>query len=207
MGINLNTSNTINSDECSTELMESVSGCKACSLHMCRDLPVFGRGDMLNSSVMLVYSNPTVEEASCGKALEGDRYIPWKWAIGAMGLDVDKVFFTPVIKCRPVYRLEDRLECNYEHLSVCRNTHLRSQILHVRPEWLLISIDDSEVYTGQPPDDRVRPGAVGSGHIGGHYFHTMLLPSLDKLTHRDFQTFCTLGLVLRREEFTNVQYN
>ncbi|SDO75894.1 uracil-DNA glycosylase [Desulforhopalus singaporensis] len=117
-----------NLEEISTE----VAGCSACDLHRLRIHPVAGRGNE-QAKLLVIGDWLGIDEQNSG---QGGRYlfghrqdVMLSRMLAAIGLSVDQVFITNVIKCA----ISTSSQPHADHVRSCVS-YLRRQIAVIRPD-------------------------------------------------------------------------
>lgn len=111
-----------------------VESCTACGLHGERHLPVVGSGAVENVALMVIGEAPGAEDDRVGQPFRGKAGELLQAMLKAVGIpDETDVYFTHLLKCRPVGNRAPAAE----EVSACM-AHLRRQIALVRPRQLLV---------------------------------------------------------------------
>ncbi len=107
--------------------------CENCGLHKKRNKVVVGVGPLTGVDYMFVLEAPVREEDDEGRPLAGKSGALLKQLITQAGLDVSKIYFTNMVKCRtPDGRVPSGVETH-----ACA-AHLEFQISHINPKLLVL---------------------------------------------------------------------
>ncbi len=82
------------------DLKEEVRNCKKCDLYKNRTNPVFGKGP-IDAKIMIIGEAPGREEDLQGTPFVGKAGRELDSMLSAADIEIDEVFITNVVKCRP----------------------------------------------------------------------------------------------------------
>ncbi|MEJ2568140.1 MAG: uracil-DNA glycosylase [candidate division WOR-3 bacterium] len=114
------------------DLTDEVKNCTKCNLHKGRKNAVFGKGP-INARIMLIGEAPGMEEDIQGVPFVGRAGKKLDDILSEAGIDVDEVFITNVVKCRPP---GNRNPESYEMMKC--NPYLLEQIRVIHPEVIVL---------------------------------------------------------------------
>lgn len=111
-----------------------IEACTACGLHGERHLPVVGSGTAETVELMVIGEAPGAEDDRVGQPFRGKAGELLQAMLRAAGIhDQSRVYFTHLLKCRPVGNRAP----SAEEVAACM-THLRQQIRLTQPKQLLV---------------------------------------------------------------------
>lgn len=114
-------------------LRHEVMVCQACALHKDRSTDVFGGGNEQSPAWLVIGEAPSHMDERVGEPFQGRSGKLLHAMLKAAGADVSAdVFFTNVVKCRPIGNRPPVAE----EVAQC-GLHLRSQIALLQPERIL----------------------------------------------------------------------
>lgn len=114
------------------DLMEEIRSCEKCGLHKTRTNAVFGKGPV-GAKIMLIGEAPGREEDLQGVPFVGKAGKELDNMLRAAGIEIDDVFITNVVKCRPPGNR------NPESCEVMKcNPYLIKQIETVSPKIIVL---------------------------------------------------------------------
>ncbi|MEJ2355790.1 MAG: uracil-DNA glycosylase [candidate division WOR-3 bacterium] len=114
------------------DLMYDVNNCAKCDLHKSRTNAVFGKGP-IDARIMLIGEAPGREEDIQGVPFVGRAGKKLDDILADAGIDIDEIFITNVVKCRPP---GNRNPENYEMMKC--NPYLLEQIRVISPEVIVL---------------------------------------------------------------------
>jgi uracil-DNA glycosylase family 4 len=114
------------------DLKKEVQNCTKCALHKTRKNPVFGKGPT-DAKIMLIGEAPGREEDLQGLPFVGKAGKELDNMLQAAGIEIDEIFITNVVKCRPP---GNRNPEPYEMMKC--NPYLVKQIQIIRPKVIVL---------------------------------------------------------------------
>lgn len=113
-------------------LREQVLQCRACALCEGRSQAVFGEGALASVEWMVVGEAPGDHDDRTGRPFQGDAGALLTGMLAAMGVADDSVYFTNLIKCRPLGNRPP----SRDEIAACL-PYLRRQIALLAPRRIL----------------------------------------------------------------------
>jgi len=114
------------------ELKEQIKNCRKCNLYKTRTNAVFGKGP-IDAKIMLIGEAPGMEEDIQGVPFVGKAGRKLDSILSEAGIDIDQIFITNVVKCRPP---GNRNPEPYEIMKC--NPYLVKQIQVIRPRVIVL---------------------------------------------------------------------
>lgn len=114
------------------DLEESVKNCKKCELCQNRCNIVWGEGNK-NADIMFIGEGPGADEDSTGVIFSGKSGKLMRMAFEGIGINVDKVYLTNIIKCRPLNNRQPK----QNEIETCLN-YLRNQVILIKPKIIVL---------------------------------------------------------------------
>lgn len=111
---------------------KALNGCMDCALHLERKKLVFGSGSPL-ASLLLVGPVPTAKESEEGRSFLGEEEELLDKMLRAIGLRMDAVYITPIVKCPT----KEKASSTLKDLRTCL-VHLNKQISLLRPRVIFV---------------------------------------------------------------------
>lgn len=115
-------------------LRSKIQACHGCDLRQYYDKPVACAGSPI-ADIMFIGEAPGSEETEQGKPFVGASGKMLKLAISDAGIDLENVFITNVLCCRP---LDNKFPDNDNYINACKSW-LIEQILLVNPK-IIVSV-------------------------------------------------------------------
>jgi len=114
------------------DLIEQIKNCTKCGLHKTRKNAVFGKGP-IDAKIMLIGEAPGMEEDMQGVPFVGRAGKKLEGILSEAGIDIDEIFITNVVKCRPPGNRNPEI---YEIMKC--SPYLVEQIRVIRPEMIVL---------------------------------------------------------------------
>jgi len=126
------------------ELQARVQSCKKCNLHISRERPVFGSGD-LNSDIVIIGEAPGEQEDIQGMPFVGRSGEFLNQRILEIGLRREHVYICNIIKCRPPKNRDP----STEEVTLCSD-YLIEQLNILKPKVIItLGKFSGQFVTGQ----------------------------------------------------------
>ncbi|MCK4841996.1 MAG: uracil-DNA glycosylase [Methylococcales bacterium] len=113
------------------DLQAEVSECQKCTLCNSRTQTVFGTGN-INADWMLISEAPGEQEEQEGLPFVGQASLLLTEMIRAIGLTMDDVYITNIVKCRA----ESKRDPKMEEIAACHE-YIQRQVALVKPKIIL----------------------------------------------------------------------
>lgn len=171
------------------ELQQSVTVCKACSLHQQRQQAVFGRGNT-QAQWMIVGDIPRLEDEWEQQPFTGTPGNLLDVMLTSIGLDSQQVYFTNLLKCRPSLNRSPEPDQAASCLS-----YLQRQIELLQPKLIILMGRDTaqQILGSAEPMARLRQqlhrreGISAPMVVTYHPSYLLLQPRLKAMAWQDLQ--------------------